>query len=324
MREWDLLEHIRLAAATQPAQFPHVVVPPGDDCAVVTLGLAPALLKVDQVVEGRHVPAVASWAHGPFPGGHSRAAYLDLVARKALARVLSDIAAMAGTPAAALAAASLPHDFPDPAARELADALHTSGARFRCPIVGGDVASFSPAHPGPLTLSVAAIGSPHPARGPVLRSGARLGDALFVTGALGGSLAPDGLGRHMTFDPRLPEAAFLADTLGDRLHAMLDISDGLGIDAARLARASSVRVEIDARLVPCAPGMPVARALGDGEDYELLFAVDPHATVPPRCPATGCAFTRLGVVVAGDPGAWLRRDDGSTRDISGEGWEHRS
>lgn len=326
MREWSLLEHIRLAAADQPARFGHVVVPPGDDCAAVRIGNELVLLKVDQVVEGRHFASPASlggsWSSTAFPGSFSRDAYLDIIARKAIARTLSDIAAMAGSPLCALVGACLPANFPDAAAMSLADSLHKWGAHWNCPIVGGDIATFSRDHPGPLTLSVSAVGRPHPTRGPVLRRGALIGDAVYVTGTLGGSLEIGGLGKHMTFEPRLAEATFLADTLGEHLHAMLDVSDGLGVDAGRLARASNVRIEIDAALIPLNPGMSLARALGDGEDYELLFAADPSASVPQACPATHCPITRIGTIVAGHPGAALRRTDGSTRDISAIGWEH--
>ncbi|GJQ28749.1 MAG: thiamine-monophosphate kinase [Phycisphaerae bacterium] len=320
MREWELLEHIRQSSAGQPVAFPQVVIPPGDDCAVVRVGRESLLLKVDQVIEGRHVPAVASWRGGPFAAGLSRGAFLDLVARKAVARVLSDIAAMAGTPVAGLASAAVPPAFPGDAARELAEALHRWGARWHCPIVGGDVATFAATHPGPLSLSVSVLGTPHPARGAVLRSGARPGDAVYVTGMLGVSLAPDGLGRHVTFEPRLAEARWLADMLGANLHAMLDVSDGLGIDAARLAATSGVRLELDERHIPLAPGATIANALRDGEDYELLFAAS--GAVPSVCPATGCPVTRLGNVRDGPPGVVLRAADGSTRDVSREGWEH--
>ncbi|CAG0992795.1 thiamine-monophosphate kinase [Phycisphaerales bacterium] len=325
MREWELLAHIRASSADQPGTFPHVIIPPGDDCGVVrTPAGDQILLKVDQVVEGRHFRAPGSSWHSAdgFPGGLSRAAYLDLIARKAVARAISDIAAMAGSPLSALAAACLPSGFPDDAARELADGLHRWGAHWSCPVVGGDLASFSAEHAGPLTLAISVVGLPHPARGPVLRSGARSGDLLYTTGSIGGSLRADGLGKHLTFEPRLREARHLADTLGPRLHAMLDVSDGLGVDAARLATASHACVEIEEARLPTTPGVPARRAVRDGEDYELLFTAHPAAEVPRRVPGTDCPITCIGEVVPGPPGAALLRMDGGREDVSRSGWEH--
>src|SRR5438046_276189 len=124
-----------------------------------------------------------------------------------------------------LAAATLPAEYAH--ADALFDALAKAARDFAFPLVGGDIA-IGPA----LVLSITAIGAPHPRRGPVLRSGSRPGDALYVTGALGGSLDPaTGLGRHFTFEPRLAESRWLCDTLSADLHAMMDISDGLGRDA---------------------------------------------------------------------------------------------
>ncbi|MBS0198450.1 MAG: thiamine-phosphate kinase [Planctomycetes bacterium] len=302
MREQALLRHIYDRSAPL-AGFPGIVQGPGDDCAVVNIQ-SPVLLKVDQVIEGRH------FVEGTL---------LDLVARKAMARPLSDIAAMAGRPAYALAAAILPMGFPQARADELFDALSRWALHWGCPLVGGDIAV---AH-GVLALSISIVGHVHPTRGPVYRHGAVAGDEVFVTGALGGSLdAVTGMGKHLSFEPRLAEGAWLAETLGARLHAMMDISDGLGIDAGRLAERSGVGIQIDAGSVPLSHGVAsVDHAVRDGEDYELLFTVSPGA-LPARgeCPG-GCAFTRVGKVLAGH-GASLKKGD-ALEDITGAGFEHR-
>lgn len=303
MRESDLLTHIARAATGQPAAYPHVIVPPGDDCAVVRIGGVDVLLKVDQVIEGKH------FVVRPYT-----AEYLDLIARKAVARAMSDLAAMAGTPLAALAAVCLPQGFPTDAARTLADDVRRWGERWGSPVVGGDVATAA----GPLALSITAVGVAHARRGPVLRRGATPGDGVYVTGAIGGSFGEDGMGRHLTFEPRLREAAFLADALGERLHAMLDISDGVGIDAARLAAASGVALVLDAAAIPLHTH-DVLRAIADGEDYELMFTAG--GAVPPSCPATGCPITRIGAVEPG-AGSWLLHQ-GRRTDISSQGYEHR-
>ncbi len=302
MHESDLLSHIFRRSAGQRERFPHVLLGPGDDCALVRAGGAEVLLKSDQVVEGRHF----------VPGTP-----VELVARKALCRALSDVAAMAGTPVAALAGATLPQGFPRARAEELSDALHAWGERYSCPVVGGDIATGSER----LVLCISILATPHATRGSVTRSGARAEDAVYVTGALGGSFKEDGGGRHLTFEPRLREARWLAGALGPSLHAMMDISDGLGLDASRLARCSGVAIEIEASAVPrCESVADVKNALGDGEDYELLFTTD--ADVPRVCPETGTRITRIGRVVEGPtPGAFATINAVRT-DLSLFGWEH--
>jgi thiamine-monophosphate kinase len=137
------------------------------------------------------------------------------------------------------------------------------------------------------------------------------GDDVYVTGPLGGSLES---GRHLTFTPRLAEATFLADTLGPNLHAMMDISDGLGIDAGRIASASGVRIVLEQGLIPInADTTDPLRALSDGEDYELLL------TAAAQSPPPGC--TRIGTVEPGD-GVVLNGPAGRT-DASALGWDHR-
>jgi thiamine-monophosphate kinase len=162
-------------------------------------------------------------------------------------------------------------------------------------------------------LSVSVVGTPHAKRGPVLRSGAQVGDDVWVTGAIGGSLIS---GRHLTFEPRVREGTMLCDLLGANLHAMMDISDGLGRDAGRLAAASGVRIVIDGSRVPLQPRAGnVVSAAGDGEDYELLFCVSAGAKVD------GTIATRIGHVVAGN-GCGLELADGRTIDAAEMGWEH--
>ena len=302
MRESDLLDLIARTSATAVGGFPGVLVGPGDDCAVIAPGGSALLLKVDQLIEGRH-----------FAPGTP----LELVARKAIARAVSDIAAMAGTPFASLAAAVFPHAYPQADADRLCLLLHDAARRWGCPTVGGDVASFAPGD-HPLTLSITVLGGVHPTRGAVLRSGVRPGDAIYVTGSIGGSFAS---GRHLTFEPRLAEGAALAATLGDDLHAMMDVSDGLGRDAGRLAAASRVRIELDTASIPLnADVLDTVRAASDGEDYELLFAVAADAAVPGVI-ASGTPCTRIGRAIAGS-GCVLRLADGREIDAIGLGWDH--
>ena len=306
MKESELLSHIYTRSTDLRAHFPHVIVGPGDDCAVVRSPSGDQLLlKVDQLVAGRHFTPNTP---------------LDLIARKAIARPISDIAATAGTPLAALAAATLPKDYAHSDA--LFDAMSRWAIHFRAPLVGGDIAIHaSPDHP--LTLSVSILGIPHTTRGPVLRSTAKPGDIVYVTGSLGGSFdATTGQGRHLTFEPRLTEARWLADTLGPRLHAMMDLSDGLGRDAARIADASKVSLLLDARLFPASrPDLPWQKVASDGEDHELLFTVDPAAPLPDRCPATNTPITRIGIVQPGTS-CQIQTPDGRFIDARDLGWDH--
>ncbi len=305
MREQALLAHI--AARTAP--HPLVMIGPGDDCAVVaSAGDCPLLVTTDQVIAGRH-----------FREGED----LTLVARKAVCRSLSDIAAMAGTPRWAVATGAIPAGMSQLDAQTLTDALHATAGAFNCPIVGGDIAATD----GPLVITVTIAGTPHTTRGPVLRSTAQPGDHLYVTGALGGSLPSR---RHLTFTPRLIEAQWLATLLGNDLHAMMDLSDGLGIDSARLATASGVTIAIDAPRLPRHEHVADWRAaMGDGEDYELLFTASAGAPVPPRCPPTGTAITLVGTVTVhgagiGAPRCTVTDAAGKSHDAATLGWEHRS
>lgn len=302
--EHELLAAIAARDASMNRRHPHVLIGPGDDCALVTCS-GETLLTVDQVIEGRHVVA----ALGP-----------SLIARKALARSLSDIAAMAGTPRWALVTGALPADLGSRAgfgAADLCDALRRWAEHFSVPVVGGDLAATS----GPLVLTVTVGGAPHVARGPVRRSGAAPGDGLYVTGSLGGSLES---GRHATFAPRLAEAQALADLLGLRLTSMIDLSDGLGRDAAHLARASGVGIEIDAERLPVhgdvhssAPGSAWRCAAEDGEDYELCFTA--RGDVPALI--CGTPLTRVGTVVPGE-GCRIRTPAGALYDAAKSGWDH--
>ncbi len=303
MREPQLLNHIYGRSADLTAAFPHVLVGPGHDCAVVEAALR-TLLKVDSVIEGVH-----------FVSGTP----LDAIAYKAVARTVSDIAAMAGKPRAALAACVLPRSWSDHQADELFDATARHARAFGCPLVGGDIAS----HDGPLVLTITVMGDA-PSGRLALRSGAKPGDAIYVTGSLGGSLGRDRMGRHLRPMPRLAEASWLHATLGEGLHAMMDLSDGLGVDAGRMGAASAVRMLIDESLIPVhQEAAGIASAISDGEDYELLFAAASNLAVPQACPITGVTFTRVGTVEPGPGGAWLRTRGGATVDIGSKGFTHR-
>jgi thiamine-monophosphate kinase len=316
MREQDLLSHIYARSADLSGRFGAVLVGPGDDCAVVATPRGDTLLlTVDQVVEGRH------FAFDAAREGENGATIAQ-VAHKAIARSISDIAAMGGQPAWALAAALLPARWPH--ADALFDAMAAAARALECPLVGGDIAMSSDEAQSDtagcgIVLTVTVGGAPHESRGPVLRSGAKPGDVAYVTGALGGSLRS---GRHLSFSPRISEGTWLCDFLGDRLHAMIDVSDGLGLDASRIGVASGARLDIAGSAIPRHGDADWRGAASDGEDYELLLTADAHQPLPPACPLTGTSITRIGRVVAGDPGCTVVAPDGSRLDGAALGWDH--
>ncbi len=301
--ESELLEHIYQRSAGLPGlsgAFGEVVVGPGDDCAVVREpGGGLLLIGVDQLVAGRHFDPETP---------------IDLVARKAVARAVSDIAAMGGRPCWGLAAGVLPHGFDRSDA--LFDAMAEWAGHWGCPLIGGDIA-FGP---GPLTLSVTVAGRMDPGTPPLLRSGARPGDELWLTGQIGGSLPS---GWHLRFEPRL-DAGVTAAASGV-VHAAIDLSDGLGRDADRVGRASGVRLEIDAAKLPashhCRGWHDACR---EGEDYELLLVAEPGSGPPIDAdpPLIGPIGTARACRVGERPGAVIIDPHGRAHDASAMGWDH--
>jgi thiamine-monophosphate kinase len=302
MRELALLEHIYASASRADRR---VLIGPGDDMAMVRLEGSRLLAAVDQLIDGRHVIVSKT--------------PIALVGRKAITRSLSDIAAMAGSPVACLVAATLPPDFGEERANALFDAMRDTAAFYHCPLIGGDIAFHrNPTHP--MVCSVTVLAEPF-GRRVIERSGVRIGDTICVTGPLGGSLEPSGLGRHLTFEPRIKLAQEIARQYGKQLHAMIDISDGLGRDAAHMARMSNVQIRFDASRIPCNSSCDWRRALSDGEDYELCFAVSGKL----KKKIKGVAMHVIGQAVALPKGGPFVVVDDRGELISAEdfGWEHR-
>lgn len=311
------------------------VVPPGDDLAALDLAAGTSsltrgegrvakdllLVGVDQVLDSRHFDLAL---HAP-----------ELIGRKAMNRNLSDCAAMGCLPAAAVVSVALPARWGLVNAQRLYAGLREAGAKHYCPIVGGDTASWD----GRLVVSVTILGRSMGVE-PVTRGGAAPGDGIYVTGPLGGSL----LGRHMTFEPRVALGRQLATYRPTGLpciKAMIDLSDGLLCDLGHLLAPSdqhpalaaeldpdAIPIHDDARALAAQTGRtPLAHALTDGEDYELLFT----------CPVRPPAGFRIGTVVArSDPAASsdhanpqpdIRIGGRPWQDLLGpdvqSGWEHR-
>src|SRR5437764_9906282 len=240
---------------------PHPCVPvgPGDDTAVVDLTSGLTLVTTDMLLGGSCFRLAEA---GP-----------RRVGRKAMAVNLSDIAAMAGRPVAAVVSVGLPRQGGRALAEELYRGLREVADAFDTAIVGGDTNSWD----GPLVISVTLLGEAT-ARGAVKRSGARPGDWLMVTGPLGGSI----LGKHLDFTPRVREALHLHTEAP--LHAMIDVSDGLAADVGHLCAESCCGAVLRAEAIPIADAAhrmadgraPLEHALGDGEDFELVCAVAPE------------------------------------------------
>jgi len=228
-----------------------VLLGAGDDCAVVSYPQQGnlQLLKTDCIVEGIHFSATSPPA---------------LIGWKAMARPLSDFAAMSGVPQFALVTLIVPAKRKLDWTKKLYRGLEKAARAFRVAIVGGETSNIK----GPAVISVGLNGFVERSRW-VSRGGGKAKDELLVTGRLGGSLR----GRHLKFTPRIEEARWLTEHFP--IHAMMDLSDGLGADLPRLARASGVGFEVDEDALPRQRGCSVHHAIGDGEDYELLFAVSP-------------------------------------------------
>lgn len=306
MREFDLLNHIYAANSTLESR---VLLPPGDDMGMVRLASksGTVLAAVDQIVDGRHFRLATT--------------PIELIGRKAITRSLSDIAAMAAQPLATLVAATLPPDFGHERANALFDAMRATADRYYCPLIGGDLAFHAdPSHP--LVCSVTVLAEPVNER-IAKRSDANRGQGVYITGRLGGSLQPGGLGRHLTFEPRIDAAIELLKALGDRLGAMIDISDGLGRDASHIAELSRIRMVLNADRIPCNDGCDWKRAFSDGEDYELCFTAS--GEVPQK--VAGVEITRIGEVKprdAKDDRLVVVEVDGKAIDAAELGWEHRN
>src|SRR5580692_8177370 len=320
MNEFELITKLTKSLPTNE----NVVTGAGDDCAVLDFGLPEKLFlfKTDAIVEGIHF---------------TKETPPEKIGRKALARCLSDIAAMAGIPNAALVTIALPENFESEFVAKIYDGLNALAEKFGVAIVGGETTT----NPERILISIALLGTV--ARGKqILRSGAKIGDAIFVTGELGGSLAE----KHLEFEPRIAEANWLAENFS--IHAMIDLSDGLAGDLRHILNASKTGAEILKSAIPisraakqasrsracesaenppthvggCKP--PLLAALTDGEDFELLFTVASKDAVK-LLDAWKKKFPKLklsciGKIVAGE--GILIRDKSGSHKLNAHGYVH--
>ena len=278
----------------------------GDDAAVLRLASGrPSLVATDTIIQGIHFELAET---SPAKIGH-----------KAMAVNLSDLAAMAGVPLVAVTSLALPRAF----ARQDAEALYLGMLRtaeeFEVAIVGGD----TNASPAGLIVSVTVLGEATE-RGPVCRSGARPGDWLMASGSFGGSI----LGKHLEFAPRVPEALLLHQH--HPIHSMIDVSDSLAADLGHLAQESHCGALLMAAAIPISDAArkiddgrtALEHALGDGEDFELLFTMaPPDGKRLLANPLFQTPVTHIGQIIAGDQ-LWLETEEEGRRPLEAIGYDH--
>ncbi len=322
--EFGLIERIKGCVAAGDRS---VLIGIGDDAAVVEgrPGLY-RLITSDAFVEGVHFKRefARPWQIG----------------WKIMAANLSDIAAMGGEPRWVVVSVALPEAVSVEETEELYRGMDAVCSRFGCSIVGGDT-SFSPNR---MLISIAAIGEVEKER-LTLRRGAKIGDAICVSGDLGGSQAglevlwekgltdEDLVRRHLEPIPRIREARAMGDVA--RIHAMIDISDGLSSEIHHICRESRVGARLFAAQIPICSGArevaqklgrsPLDYALGGGEDFELLFTLCPGDVERVRSHLlnnTGTPVRVIGEIVEPAKGVIIVGEDGRERKMPALGYRH--
>ena len=312
IQERNLIKTIRRLAGSSPAGA--LVRGIGDDCAVLRLSPGSELLvTTDLCIENVHFRR--AW-HPATAVGH-----------RCITRGLSDIAAMGGQPLACFLSLGLPGDLPQTWVNGFLRGLLAQARRFKLPLAGGDISSARQ-----ITADIMVTGQV-PAGKAVLRSGARPGDRIYVTGSLGGSAAtlkhlfagkkinPARSNTHFYPIPRIAAGAWLRER--SLATAMIDLSDGLSVDLAHICEESSVSAIVEADKIPIGKDADLNLALHGGEDYELLFTVPRRAKVPARI--AGIAITKIGEIRnRGDYSSAIQilRDNGKVRALPQRGWEH--
>jgi thiamine-monophosphate kinase len=289
----------------QTASDPRVPIGIGDDAAAIrfTTGRE-VLVTTDMILDGVHFDSSRTPAR--------------LIGRKALAVNLSDIAAMAGVPVAAVVSVGLPDGFARTAAEELYAGMRELADEFHVAIVGGDTNRSTTG----VVICITMLGEATP-RGPVRRNGARPGDWIMATGTFGGSI----LGKHFSFTPRVREALLLHERY--ELHAMIDVSDGLAADLGHILdesrcgavlRASSIPVDSSVRQI-AGDESRLTSALYDGEDFELVFTLPPDDGRRLLSERPLVLVSHLGEITTGQD-LELEWEDGRRQTLERKGYDH--
>ena len=308
-KELELIQRIRRAAARDPEQPGRGI---GDDCAVLDMPRGhEVLVTTDFTLEDIHFRRL--W-HPPDSVGH-----------RCLARGLSDIAAMGGTPRAAFLSLALPAELPQRWVDEFMAGLLKLARRHSVTLAGGDTAQS----PAGILADIIVVGAV-PAGKAVLRSGAHVGDILYVSGTLGTSVAalqdlrsgkklrPSAHPRHFYPEPRIVLGQYLREN--KLASAMIDTSDGLSTDLRHICAESGVGAIVDAEALPATAGKDALQfALHGGEDYELLFTTPANRRVPPQI--AGVPITRIGEITRGRQ-IKLQMPDAKPQPLQPGGWQH--